>query len=168
MLTTAIRDGNPAVCVKDRTLWARRPEVREYMDDLGDAQVDAIYEGIVSTFWEHWAPIVAQNHNIDWENVYQDGRSGGWLVVRGMRFTEYVNRDSSVPFDFFQDAFGYGEDYDGDEFRAMSAERERFIAFVNSIEDEIKFAGDTFIEHLAEAVGEKNDRREACLVRGES
>ena len=73
-----IRDGHPAVCVKDRHLWAR--ELPGAYEILSESEIDAIYEGVAFDFWQVWAPSLASDYGYE---IGQAGRSGGWLTVAG-------------------------------------------------------------------------------------
>jgi hypothetical protein len=77
-----IVDGRPTPCVnvKDDVLWTYHREARAAMDALDNtALVESIYDGIVEDFWYDVAPDIAREHG--YGNVWQDGRSGGWLYV---------------------------------------------------------------------------------------
>lgn len=76
-----MRDDGIGLNVKDDETFHQYPaDVRKALDQLGDTRGEGIYEGVRADFWT-WAEECAQRHGF--EEVYQDGRSGGWLVLAG-------------------------------------------------------------------------------------
>jgi hypothetical protein len=74
-----MRQDGIGVNVKDDTIFRNYPDdVRVASEQLGDERTQAIYDGVQGDFWS-WAKDCAERHGF--ETVYQDGRSGGWLVL---------------------------------------------------------------------------------------
>lgn len=160
-----VRDGNPAVEIKDRTLWARDPRTAEMIAALDEAAVEACYTMAQSTFWEVHVPETAQEHGLAPERVFSDGRSGGWLVVHGTTFLDYVvDDDWTIP-----KADADADDDTRDEYAQEGiANRDRFLAFARAIGEAMDFAAEDFIHNLSEELSELNERRDAAIIRGEN
>lgn len=75
------RGDYPAINVKDDCLYARDPRFDEFVEKLGQARIDSIYEGIQEAFWRFYAPELAKQYG--YGEISSDGRSGGWLLVEG-------------------------------------------------------------------------------------
>lgn len=166
MPTIIMRGGNPAICVKDKTVWAQMPEVREIMEDLGDATVDAIYEGVRQDFWDYLMPELAEQFGYARDAIGCDGRSGGWLVLSGTTFLDHVNLDDPTP--SWAKSGHLAPSHVGVYTERAYRDREQFFKFALAVEQTIAAAGDTFMDTLRQVLDEKNAKREACLVRGEN
>lgn len=159
----AVRNGHPAIDVKDHALWAQRAETREAYAELAEDRIEALYEQAREQFWAD-AGDLASEAGFDW---HQDGRSGGWLVISGTTFLEYLDAgnpwadDGGIDTD---DEDGYADTY----VTAALRERDRFLAFAAEIDNAMDQAGDIFLGLLAEEVADLHARRESCLVRGEN
>lgn len=74
-----LRDGKPAIDVKDHHLYARDPIFTRFYDELGENDMNAVFEEVQENFWELYAPEISRKFG--YGPVYSDGRSGGWLIV---------------------------------------------------------------------------------------
>lgn len=75
------RGDDPAIEVKDHTLYARDPKFRELSEKLGETRVNHIYEEIQEAFWQCYAPEIAKQYG--YGEISADGRSSGWMLVAG-------------------------------------------------------------------------------------
>lgn len=74
-----MRQDGIGVNVKDDTIFRNYPaDVQLASEQLGDERTQSIYDGLQAEFWT-WAKDCAERHGF--ETVYQDGRSGGWLIL---------------------------------------------------------------------------------------
>lgn len=165
--TVAIRDGLPAVNVKDDNVWTHDRRTTKLIAELDEQIVDMAYNDVQADFWHVVAPGVAEDHKFDPAAIGQDGRSGGWLTLSGTSFLEYVDPYADdLP--FVDGAFGLGEDYDDELATQTRAERSRFVAFANAIEAAQESMEEEFVRRLTEELDMLNERRDECLVRGEN
>lgn len=164
-MIVGMREGKPAVCVKDRVLWAHDDRTRDLIAELAAPVVDAIYEGVNEDFWRDVAPDVAREHGYGGE-VFSAGHSGGWLILGDdLNWIAYVDARSRITFDFYEGAF---EDVEAQEITTAFYERERFLAFAKAIDAAVTSCGETFIESLTDARAELEGARESCIVRSEN
>jgi hypothetical protein len=153
------REGNPAICVKDRTLWAHHATAGPLIEKLGEDKVSDIYNGVVEDFWHDIVPDIAAEHGYA-DQWGQDGRSGGWLVVYRTDFLNLMDAD---------DPFGCTPAEDDDDYIAEAfGQRDKFFKFATAIEGLMEAAGEMLIERLQTAVADLNRAREAAIVRGEN
>jgi hypothetical protein len=165
-MKASIRDGYPAVCVKDREVWARHAQAGPLIEALDESQVQFIYDGIAEDFWRDIVPDIAREHGYDPSDIFQDGRSGGWLVVSdtmARHFCDYLT--SRAPVEAIPPVTDPEEDHGDSE---AIANQQKFVAFAGAIEAAMEGAGEMFVERLQEAVTDLEKAREGCLVRGEN
>ncbi len=125
----SIRDGDPAIEVRDTTLYWRDPRSAAACEQLGEERVDRVYVAAQYGFWD-WAAEVAKEHGFG--DVSAAGRSGGWLTVSGP-FLEYLDADdpwTDAP-ELDPDPVFSHDDYIGQAVR----ERDRFLEFAAAIEE---------------------------------
>jgi hypothetical protein len=166
MPTIKMRGGNPAIDVKDRTLWARHPVAGPLLEELSSEETDSIYEQVREEFWDQDVPHIAASNGLDPDDFYSEGRMGGWLVYHGAGFLNYINMEDPDP-SWIKQCTAPPEHvdvYDAEAYRA----RKKYLSFAREIEGAIEEAGRYFVERLSEAKAELDANREACLVRGEN
>lgn len=151
--TLSVRDYHPAVCVKDRTLWAHDPRTADFYGPLSEQVIGNIYAQTAEDFWSTIVPGIAAEHGIDPDDIYSDGRSSGWLVVHGTSFLPYVvDRELTIP-----PADDTADDDTRDEYATAIRERDTFVRFATAIvEQGIPAAGASFVERLQERLDEQN------------
>lgn len=179
--TIILRDGRPAIDVKDHGAYWHDPKLADDLETIGEAEVERIYDGLRENFWEHYAPEIARGHG--YGSVYADGRSGGWLVVEGVPdFWEKIDsRDPiSVAEATFQledlrarrltpptvDPMGAGftiaqEIAEAEEVLRAVRERDNFLRFAREVVAEINHLREEFEREVREAA--KRVRREPDL-----
>lgn len=158
----SIRDGMPAVCVKDHTAWAHDSRTADLIAELGEEIAATIYEDVQRDFWEVVAPAIADDHDYDPHKVYSAGRSGGWLTIPGTYFLDYTIDDKWTIEPADEDA---PEDT-REEYAEAIAARDRFVKFAKAIVTAQESHEESFVQSLQQAVAELEARREAVLVRG--
>ena len=134
-MSITLRNGKPAIEVKDRTPYHARPGFTELYDAVGERIADEEYENLVWAFWNLYAPEIAEEYG--YGAVYSEGRSDGWLVVE-------------VPPVFEDYAFDALTDYEG-------AEVERWEAFEAQIHALMDNLSETYPARLQERLQELAD-----------
>lgn len=132
--TIGMREHRPAVAVK-HDLFLLYANIRDDLDVLTDAEIEAEEEGAMEAFWRFTAPDLAREHGF--HDVYQAGRSGGWLLP-----DPAPDLSKSDP-----------EDTPLMQQRAKN-ERERFFAFAEDVTAAVEGAEQDVIERLSERAEE--------------
>lgn len=163
--TIAVRDGRPAVNVKDRNLWARDPRTVAAITELGEARTQSIYEDVQTDFWNIAEGTARESYGY---RIYQDGRSGGWLVVSdGVTFLEYLDSDNPWTDDGGvdrDDEDGYADTY----VTAALHDRDKFLRFADEMGALKVACATTFVENVTEALADLERRREDNAIRSEN
>lgn len=169
--TLGIRDGMPAVNVKDRTVWWHDRRTADLCRQLGEEEVHSIYAMRVESFWSD-ARLLGEEYGY---SVWSAGRSGGWLTVSNQdtgHFLSYVTDDAGTLYRNARfeipPADATADDDTREEYAHYIAKRDRFVEFAGKIEEAMESNAEAFISDLRDAVSELEARREACLVRGEN
>src|ERR1019366_5457602 len=92
-----LRNGQPAVEVKDHELYAQNWRFNELQQQLGQSVCDAIYESVLEDFWRLFAPEVAKEYG--YGEVWAEGRSNGWLTVGEPPILDPAELDECEPSD---------------------------------------------------------------------
>jgi hypothetical protein len=145
--TISVRDGRPAIDVKDRTLWAQEPRLSRAYAELGEETISGLWQDTAFDFWNLIVPAIAEPYSY---KVYSAGRSGGWLTVDDQHWLAYVvNERMEIPA-----ADDTADDDTRDEYAEMIAERDRFLKFAAQIEAAMEAAGESFVERVLSELAE--------------
>lgn len=156
----ALKDNRPAIYVKCYSYGT--DATKAMRDDLGEARLAEIVEGLQRDFWWHLADEDVQRDG-NYDEVHSAGRSGGWCVPiaardRDWHWWEEVTIDAPIP-----------EHESADELSAADARKLWFFEAAETITAEVEYLRtEGFDEAVREAYAELESAREAALVRGEN
>lgn len=138
--------GQPAVCVKDRELYAHTAPYAALIAQLPEDAAETIYQGVLADFWQIAGDEASER---GYGGVWSEGRSGGWLIV-----SNPPDLDACEPC--------YGESSE------LCDVATKWLDFAGQIRAEMMAAREMFAQRLSEAVAELEARRESNIVRGEN
>jgi hypothetical protein len=140
-----VKDGAPAVEVKDYFAYHNAPDFRAAYETIGEARAGALYECAQEDFWRD-AERLAEERGFN--SIGQAGHSGGWLWVEGTRFLDYivVLPELTIP-----PADETADDETRTEYASMIAERDRFFAFALDITEMVTRAQNGYREAVIKA-----------------
>ena len=142
-MSITLRNGKPAIEVKDRTPYHARPGFTELYDAVGERIADEEYENLVWAFWNLYAPEIAEEYG--YGAVYSEGRSDGWLVVENPPNLDLAGENP--------DADGYHDNY-VDEANEAAKAWEAFEAQIHALMDNLS---ETYPARLQERLQELAD-----------
>lgn len=121
--TVTIRDGVPALNVKDETLYAHTEPYAELLAAIPDNVTETLYVYAQEDFWTD-----AHNVALDYGygGAYAEGRSAGWLVVADPPDLAGERVDTYSPKDLRADAARW-LDFAGEIERLMDYHRGQFL-----------------------------------------
>lgn len=151
-----IRDGCPSVNVKMGS-WAQEnpvnPRLIPYLNEARTrhpAFFDFAFESVAQHWWEDRVSEIAKKNELEPNLIEQDGRSGGWLVYRDRALADALHE---VARDHAESGITVGY-----------ANVERWVAFVDAVEESLRDAAEDMRNEAAWLYAEALDERRERLI----